>query len=165
MVCTLAPVSPPPADGSSCPSGAAFTFDVPSVRDVAPVEALTGDRYLHWVVNGESDASVSCRVAATGSGEFALAGRIASGVKALEIADGFVSQGSGSTGTARITVIDAQQLSSTLADCTIEVVSHATLQIKPGSVWAHFSCPSLKHAPGEACGAQGFFVLENCAQN
>ena len=52
FIVSLTSVSP--ANGKTCPSGAAFTYDVPSVLASKPTEQLTPNTYLHWTVDGES---------------------------------------------------------------------------------------------------------------
>ena len=151
--------------GRACPSGASFTYDVPSVLASTPTEILTSSTYLHWTVDGESDSKVSCTV--KGSSSFTFAGRIASGVETLEISDGVLTNNM--TGTARVSVANGMKLSNALtsaaADCTITVVNNSKgVQVKPGSIWAQFSCPSVIHEPGDGCAASGTFVLENCSQ-
>jgi hypothetical protein len=88
-------------------------------------------------------------------------------VQVLEITNGQLTNNM--QGTARVTVSNSMGLSSALTstppDCTVTVaVTDKGPQVKPGSLWASFSCPSVEHAPGEACGAKGVFVLENCSQ-
>jgi hypothetical protein len=73
------------------------------------------------------------------------------------------------TGTARINVSNGSKLSTALAsegaNCAITVVNNSKgPQVKPGSLWATFSCPALIHDPGDGCSAKGTFVLENCSQ-
>jgi len=154
-----------PSNGKTCPSGAAFTYDVPSVLASKPTEKLTENTYLHWTVDGESDAKVSCSV--KGSSSFSFSGRISSGVEVLEISNGVLANNM--SGTAQVSLFNGTKLSSALtspgADCMVSVVSNSQgVQVKPGSLWATFICPSVEHQPGEACQAKGTFVLENCTQ-
>lgn len=154
-----------PSNGKACP--APFTtFDVPEVYNTSNrVEALNTNTYLHWTIDGESDSNVSCSV--KGSSSFTFGGRIASGVSLIEISDGTLANNM--TGTARINIANGSKLSTSLtspaADCKITVVTNSRgTQVRPGSIWASFECPSLEHQPGDACSAKGVFVLENCSQ-
>jgi hypothetical protein len=149
----------------ACPSGAASTFDVPAVVATNPLEKLDDDTYLHWTIDGEGESHVSCSV--SGSSSFTFSGRVQGDIPVLEISQGTLSNNM--TGTARIGVSNGSKLStslgSTAADCTITVVSNSKgPQVKPGSIWANFSCPALIHDPGDGCSAKGTFVLENCTQ-
>jgi hypothetical protein len=161
---SLSSVSPP--NGKACPSGAAVSFDVPSVYATGKLtEVLTTNTYLHSAIDGEGDAKVSCSV--KGSSSFTFSGRIASQGRVLELSDGVLTNNM--TGTARVMVTDSAKLSSALtspaADCTIKVVSNSKgVQVKSGSLWAEFSCVSVEHQPADGCGAKGVFVLENCTE-
>lgn len=151
--------------GKACPSGAASTFDVPSVLTSKPTEILTSNTYLHTAIDGEGDNKVSCSV--KGSSSFTFSGRIASQGRLLEISEGTLANNM--SGTARITltnsVILSNALTSPAADCTVNVVSNSRgVQVKSGSIWATFKCKTVERAPSDACDASGTFVLENCAE-
>jgi hypothetical protein len=140
-----------------------FTYDVPRILDTKPLEALDQDTYLHRTIDGENNAQVSCRV--TGS---SFSGRIVLGGRALSISSGTL--GADKKGTAQITVTNSESLSTSLisptANCTVNAAKDGSnnFQVKGGSMWASFSCPSVEAAPNEYCTAGGFFVLENCEQ-
>jgi hypothetical protein len=153
------------AAGKACPSGASSTFDVPAVRNTNLVEALSSSTYLHSAIDGQGDAKVSCSV--KGSSSYTFSGRLSSQGKVLEFSDGTLSNNM--MGTARVTLANSQilsgALSSTTADCTIKVVTNSKgTQVKAGSIWAEFTCPSLERAPSDACNASGTFVFENCSE-
>jgi hypothetical protein len=155
----LKPVSPAPA-GKMCPSGAAFRFQMPEVE--SSVESLSASTYLHHVADGEPGVSVSCSV--VGSAGFSFSGEIRVQGKSLLIENGQVT---GSQGSADISVGNSAVLSGSLsssAPCKIDVGMSPGqyFQIKPGSMWASFSCASVERPPSDSCAAQGFFVLENC---
>lgn len=138
-------------------------LDVPAVLTGKPTEALSATTYLHSAVDGDGDVSVACAV----DGFASFSGRIASAARVLEISNGELTDNA--NGTARITVANATVLSYALAspaaDCAVSVVTNARgPQIKAGSVWATFTCPSVEHAPADACAARGTFVLENCSR-
>jgi hypothetical protein len=67
-------------------------------------------------------------------------------------------------------VTNSESLSGSLIsptpNCIVNAAADATnkFQVKAGSMWAEFSCPSVEAAPNEYCTANGFFVLENCEQ-
>jgi hypothetical protein len=149
--------------GKSCPTSVSFTYDVPRILDTKPTEGLDQDTYLHRIVDGESSAQVSCKV--TGS---SFSGRIVLGGRALSISSGTL--GADKKGTAQITVTNSESLSTSLisptANCIVDAAGTATnkFQVKGGSMWASFTCPSVEAAPNEYCTAGGFFVLENCEQ-
>jgi hypothetical protein len=159
-------VSPTPA-GKMCPSGTSLTFDVPAV-DPLLNETLDADTYQHHKIDGEDQAEVSCTV--KGGGTFTVEGTIKLGAKSLSISNGTI--GDNKKGTARITLQDSAMpgfsgaLSAPTASCVIDAAAAAgnNFQVKPGSIWAHFECPSVEQAPSGYCKAEGFFVLENCNQ-
>lgn len=161
-------VSPVPP-GKMCPSGASLTFDVPTVDPNAnPPETLDRDTYLHKLVDGEDKAEVSCTV--KGKTSFTLEGTIKLGNKSLAISNGTL--GDNKKGTARITLRDSGvpgfsgALSAPSANCVIDAAAASgnNFQVKAGSIWGHFDCPSVEQAPSDYCKADGFFVLENCDQ-
>jgi hypothetical protein len=157
--------SPSPA-GKRCPTSVSFTYDVPSILTSKPLEALDQDTYLHKTVDGEDNASVSCKVA--GSSSFNFSGRIVLGGRALSIANGTL--GADKKGTAQITVTNSESLSNSLVsptpNCVVNAAADASnrFQVKAGSMWASFTCPSVEAQPTDYCSANGFFVLENCEQ-
>ena len=159
-------VSPAPA-GKSCPSGASLTFDVPTV-DPKLDESLDENTYLHRKIDGEDQAEVSCIV--KGGPSFTLEGTIKLGSRALSISNGTI--GDNKKGTARITLRASGNpgfsgaLSAPSANCAIDAAAAPgnNFQVKPGSIWARFQCPSIEQAPSDFCQADGFFVLENCDQ-
>lgn len=149
----------PPVAGKACPTGTAFSYDVPAVLGSAPTEALDRDTYLHYVIDGDANASVKCKV--QGASTFTFEGSITQSGTGFGLTEGTLAVDK--KGVARITLSNSEHLSSSLsspsASCTIEAV-----QIKPGAMWAGFSCPSVEQPPSDQCGAQGTFVLENCLQ-
>jgi len=164
-------VSPAPA-GKICPSGPTLTFDVPTVPPPTTakpqVETLDADTYLHKLIDGEDSAEVSCSV--KGKSSFTLEGTIKLGNKSLAISNGTL--GADKKGTARITLRDSGSpgfsgaLSAPSANCTIDAAAAAgnNFQVKAGSIWGHFDCPSVEQSPSDYCKADGYFVFENCDQ-
>lgn len=162
LTVTLKSVSPAPA-GKSCPSGTASTWAIPPVDQ--PNEALSNVTYLHWLVDGDAGAKVSCKVAASGGG-VRFEGKLQQASVALQISEGTL--GADRRGTARITVTNSQALTSALsstADCVVSAArTDGNLQAQPGSMWASFSCAAVEAPPSDLCAATGIFVLENCDQ-
>ena len=152
---SLKPVSPAPA-GKSCPS-AAFTSEIPSNG------GLDADTYMQRVVDGEDGASVTCRV--SGSSSFDVSAKLFVAGRAL-VLDGTIT--ADRLGSAIATVSDSQQLSTSLVgtSCMLDAQAGAgqNFQIKAGSLWAGFSCPTVEAAPNDVCAASGIFVVENCEQ-
>jgi hypothetical protein len=157
MTFTVKPPSPLPP-GKACPTSAGFTSELPAGN------GPTASNYPAHVVDGEDGAAVSCRVA--GDSTFEISGKVQLAGRALLIEDGVVS--ADEPGSASITVVDSERLATGLRGTTcvlsVEADAPSNLQIKPGSVWASFSCPSVESAPSDYCQASGFFVLENCDQ-
>lgn len=161
---TVSSVSPPVA-GKACSAGASFTFEVPEVRTDHPTEVLTGTYYKHKVIDGDNRASVKCAV--RGSSTFTFSGNLLLNGEGMEVTSGTVD--ASLKGTATITVKNSQHLSSSLispaSSCAISVVTtEKGPQVKAGSIWAHFSCPSVEAPPSDSCAAEGYFVFENCEQ-
>jgi hypothetical protein len=181
---------PPPAQGAfiarvgsgvtdrQCPSGASITYDVPAIAATDPTAdcqkrgfascILDADTYLHKVVDGADNATVSCSV--KGSSSFTFDGQIRLGGHSLSVSGGTL--GADGKGTARITLGKSDvpgfstPLSSATGGCTVQatVGSNGKLQVAAGHLWASYTCPSVIHEPGEGCTASGYFVLENCDQ-
>jgi hypothetical protein len=161
-------VSPTPA-GKTCPSGASLTFDVPAVDPTTmPPQTLDADTYQNQVVDGEDMAQVMCTI--QGASSYTIDGTIRRAAKSFAITDGTL--GPDHTGTARITLTDngtpgfSGTLSAPAANCLIDAATAPgnNFQVKAGSIWAHFSCPSIEQPPSDYCHAEGYFVLENCEQ-
>jgi hypothetical protein len=162
---SVKPASPQPA-GKSCPTSA-YTYDVPNVLETDPAKQLDEDNYTHKTIDGENGSSVSCSI--KGSSTFNFSGKISRADRGLSISDGTI--GADKKGTARITVIKSGNpgfptMISPMANCTIDAAKADgnKYQIKAGSMWARFVCPSVESPPSDSCAADGFFVLENCDQ-
>lgn len=166
FIASVGPVSPQPPM-KACPASA-FTYDVPKVRDTMLAEALDGNSYKHKIINGQSNAKVSCSVKG-GSAGFRFSGEISQGGQALAIANGTL--GPDMKGTATMTVTNTDhlappQLISPAGACAIDAAPGGgnTFEVAPGRIWASFKCSSVELAPANYCGADGYFVLENCAE-
>jgi hypothetical protein len=146
----------------------AFTYDVPKVRDTALAEALDADQYIHKIINGQSDAKVSCTVKGGGSA-FTFSGEISQAGRAISIANGTL--GADHKGSATITVTNSERLSppqliSPAGACTIDAskADGNRFEVAPGRIWAQFKCTSVELMPANYCSADGYFVLENCTE-
>lgn len=161
------------------PQGAGvFTLRAPSaaIRGMCPVESLTSaipavsgpgmldaDTYVEHIVDGEDAAAVGCRV--EGSSSFSFEGSLGLGPVELRIANGML--GVDKTGIADVVLVDPRNFQGSLmstASCSIDAATSPgqNFQVKPGSMWASFDCPSVEQAPDVSCAASGIFVLENC---
>jgi hypothetical protein len=157
---TVLSASPAPA-GKVCP----VVVGTAALPEVPETEALDADTYLHHITDGEDSASFHCRV--SGASSFTFAGVMQRGGISLEIGDGVL--GADRRGTAEIKLGAATTLPSVLSSdgaCSIDASLRpdANFQVKRGSIWAGFSCPSVQAPPSDYCTATGFFVLENCEQ-
>jgi hypothetical protein len=147
-------------DSSSCPV-ASRTYVVGNPR--GPNSVNPGDS----LIDGEHDAKVSCSVRGNGSYTFSATIQARSSDNdpiTLRISDGVINP-DGKTGSATIGLF-TPQLTSTFSSpesgCLVTVVNE---QVKPGSLWATFTCPSISQpATAQACGigSTSTFVLENC---
>jgi hypothetical protein len=154
--------SPQPA-GKMCPSGAAQSFEAPTVTE--PKDKLSTSTYAEKLIDGENGAEMSCTV--KGKDTFSFDARIDYRNRTLELTGGVVNPNL--EGTARVVVFDQTKLSTPLTsgagECTIRVVTNSNgPQIRAGSMWASFDCPGVQAAPSDYCRANGVFVLENCNQ-
>jgi hypothetical protein len=133
----------------------------------APSETDPG----HSVVDSEGDTKVSCSV--RGKGPFTFSGSIhatsndeAKDPIAVTFQNGVVMPDM-KTGTVDVSVFTPQllaQYASGSTPCTLTVINQ---QIKGGSIWADFSCPSLTSPPSNACSSGvapsvSTVVFENC---
>ncbi|HKO47162.1 MAG TPA: hypothetical protein VJV79_05535 [Polyangiaceae bacterium] len=161
----------PPAQGNmtlllqqvkptSCPV-ASKTYQVGNPQ--APTSSSVGDR----LIDGEAGAKVSCVVRGGGPYFFSgsIQGQSSELAKVTLIVKNGIIDADEQTGTATISVYTpelADVFHSTEGGCTVSVVAQ---NVKPGSLWATFSCPSVSSSStGAACGigAISTFVLENC---
>jgi len=116
------------------------------------------------LVDGEKGATIKCSV--KGNGPYTFSGSIYSDVSKLtwSLTGGTVNADK-ATGTATASVYTADlagTFSSAAAACTVTVLKQ---QIKPGSMWATISCPTIKNSStSQECsvGTTTTFVLENC---
>jgi hypothetical protein len=123
------------------------------------------------VVDGESGTSVSCSV--HGGGPYTFSGSIhatsydeAKDPITVSFTNGVVNADK-TTGTVTVSVFTPQllaQFTSGAMPCTVKVINH---QIKGGSIWADFSCPTLSAGLQGTCSSGvapsvSTVVFENC---
>ncbi|HEY5374580.1 MAG TPA: hypothetical protein VIK01_12910 [Polyangiaceae bacterium] len=118
------------------------------------------------VVDGEGGAKISCSV--RGKGPFTFSGSLqatsadeAKDLISITFSNGVVNDDK-TTGTVSVQVFTTQlagQFASGSTPCTVSVINQ---QIKGGSIWANFSCPSLTQPPSGVCSSASTFVFENC---
>jgi len=154
-------VSPAPA-GKQCPVGAALSSAIPDLPSKS-AEWLDADTYLHHVVDGEDGVVFKCKV--VGTAAFTFAATISAGSQRLIIEEGLLSDTH--QGTAKVTLTDARSIATSLvssAPCVVNAKAGFgnNFQVRAGSIWGSFSCPTVESAPSDLCKADGFFVLENC---
>ena len=159
---------PPPAEGSATVNG---FCSYPKVS----ISGLGGDptspplQPNQTVLEGRSGFEVSCSVKATGGGNFAISGSIASRDMALTISSGDVSAAT-STGTAKIYIWTAQSLKTISSEtlCTITATSNTVpgvFKVEPGSIWAEYRCTGMKdniNLSSVECSPRGEIVLTGC---
>jgi hypothetical protein len=158
-VFTVQSASPAPA-GKTCP----VVTSTGAIPEVAGIGALDADTYQEKIVDGDHAAQVRCKVAVGADGS-SFEGLLQLGARSFSIQNGVL--GADRKGTADVNLRDDTALSVTFSSggpCTIDGAAGVSnnFQVKAGSMWASFSCPSVEAAPSDYCRASGFFVLENC---
>ncbi|MEO6598241.1 MAG: hypothetical protein ABIQ16_00100 [Polyangiaceae bacterium] len=148
---------PTSVNGSTCPdSGTTYYVG----------DALTPPNAV--LVDGDKGAHISCSVKGSGGG-IAFSGSLAANTTqgdpypiTVTFSDGVVD--ASGNGTASIGVY-TPKLSATYtstAACTVKVLG-SPLQVKPGSIWASFSCPSITAPPAGLCEVgPSVVVFQNC---
>ena len=114
------------------------------------------------IFDGEKGVNTSCRV--SNGPNFSINADASQSPISFRVTGQIASTGTG-TGTIGLYVPEANgELSSpTAMPCTLTAVqTSAGFQIKPGAVWAKFSCSQVTQPPAYACQAEGEFVFENC---
>ena len=129
--------------GSTCPDpGTAYTVG-------NPLTPATGT-----LVDGDNSAHISCSVKPGGAG-FAFNGSLSATtttgdpylITATFSGGSVDSTGAGTTDFSLYTPKLSQTFTSS-APCTVQVING---QVKGGSIWARFSCPSLTNPPSGLC--------------
>ena len=154
-------------DGRSCPAPG-NTYQIAATDSktkmlAAPSSITPGES----LISGEQGSKISCSVKKSSSG-FAFSGSIhgnsqpSGSVVDLQMQAGAID-GTTLTGTANVTIYTPElsaQFVSTMA-CSVTVLQS---QIKGGSMWATFACPTVQADPSGACGIGSLstVVFENC---
>jgi len=153
-------VQPPSTGAATCPVlGKTYVLGNPK----GPNSVQPGDR----LIDGEQGAIIQCSV--HGTGPYTFFGTLSGVTSELEqltlgITDGVVDAQK-QTGTATMVVNTpslAGSFASPVGGCTISVIAQ---NVRPGSLWATASCPTITDpSTGKVCavGAMTTFVLENC---
>jgi hypothetical protein len=158
---TLSVRLPTSTVNGTCPdSGTTYYVGAPN----APTTGSPGNS----LVDGDKGAHIGCSVKASGGG-FAFSGSLAASTTqgapfpiTVTFSNGVVD--ASGNGTADIGVY-TPKLSATYtstAACTVKVLG-SPLQVKGGSIWASFSCPSITYPPMNLCEVgSSVVVFENC---
>ena len=143
---------------STCPE--------PAKTDLVGNPAPSANDPGNSVIDGQNGASISCSV--RGSGPFTFSGSLHANDNennpiAVSFTDGQVGTDK-TNGTVTLNVFTSQlgpAFTSAPGACTVTVINR---QIKPGSIWATFACPSITSAPVGQCqiGSTSTIVFENC---
>jgi len=160
-----------PAQGNltlSIQSGTSMSCPVPGKVYVVgdpkgPNMVTPGDR----LIDGVNGASIQCSV--RGTGRYTFSGTISASSSEDATVEATITNGVVNadklTGSATLSVLTpdlGSTFSSESGGCAVNVIAE---NIKPGSVWASISCPSVTSpSTGNACavGSISTFVLENC---
>lgn len=154
-------------DGRACPAPG-ITYQIAATDSktkmlAAPSSTTPGES----LISGEKGTNISCSVKKSSNG-FAFSGSIhgnsspAGSIVDLTMQGGTVD-GTSLTGTVNVSIytpdLSSQFVSS--MPCSVTVLQN---QIKGGSMWANFSCPTVTADPSGACGIGSFstIVFENC---
>ena len=146
----------------TCPDSGR-TYEV-YAGSVPPSPTTPGDR----VISGDNGSSITCSVRASGGG-FAFSGSFTGVTKDMDhypitvsFSDGVVDANkvSGTASVSVLTPVLAATFGST-APCKITVINS---QVKPGSIYATFSCPTISSPPSGLCSVNAsVIVFENCS--
>jgi hypothetical protein len=175
--CTLgalgcsSPVPPSPqasatisVSGGMCPSnGKHYSLGnpAPTTSEVDPGSTL---------INGSKGATVGCTV--SGGGTFSFSGSLdaisteGSTVR-IDFTNGVINPPDSNgtiTGTAASDLYTSDLLevvSTGATPCTLSVINQ---QVKPGAIWASFTCSSETAPPSDSCNSSGVIVFQDCAQ-
>ena len=138
------------------------TYEVCHSKGHGPTNAAAGDR----LIDGESGASIKCSV--KGNGPYSFSGNIhglstENELVTVTITNGVISADK-TTGTGTVNVYTPTVMGFISAEgtCVFNVVNQ---QVKGGSLWATFSCPSITQASTSqvcAVGTTSAIVFENC---
>jgi hypothetical protein len=145
-----------PLAGTECPAIRSYQLGTPAPNTTDPGESLT---------SGVAGTSIQCSVTVQQSGYLfsAQIRGVTSDGNAVSLVLTTGSTVGASSGSADVSVYTAAliQTYSSPAPCQFQILSQ---QIKPGSIWASFSCEQVASPPSGLCQLTGTVLLENCAQ-
>jgi hypothetical protein len=149
---------------TTCPEpGMVYPVGKPAPSDTNPGQS---------VIDGESGTTITCSVRGTGPYTFSGSIHATSGDAQRDPISVTFSGGTinadRKTGSVSVGVFTPQldgNFTSGSTPCTVMVINQ---QVKGGSIWADFSCPSLTQPPSGECSSGvapsvSTLVLENCA--
>ncbi len=114
------------------------------------------------IFDGESGVKTNCRV--SNGPNFSVSGSASQNPISFNVSAQLGPDGKG-TGTIGLFVPEANGNLTSPADmpCSVEaIVTSSGPQVKPGAVWAKFTCAAVTQPPADSCRADGEFVFENC---
>ena len=148
---------------TTCPeSGTVYPVGKPAPSSSEPGQS---------VIDDETSTVIRCSVRGTGPYTFSGSLHATSSDAARDPITVTFSAGTvnadKTTGTVSVSVFTPQleaNFTSGSTPCTVQVISQ---QVKPGSIWADFSCPSLSYPPTGVCSSGvapsvSTVVFENC---
>jgi hypothetical protein len=141
----------------ACPSGAITQGIGEPMPQARGVNGKGGP-----IFDGEKGVKARCAVA--GGPQFNVTATVSGSGISFNMSGSVSSSG---TGTATIGLYSpnlAGQFNSASGGCTVTAVETAQgFQVKPGAIWAEFSCPTITGPiASEMCRLEGEVVLENC---
>jgi hypothetical protein len=131
------------------------------IGDPAPDSGATSGKGSP-IFDGEKGVDTNCRV--SNGPNFTINAAASQSPISFNVSGQIASTGTG-TGTIGLYVPEANGAltSPDAMPCTLTAVqTSAGYQIKPGAVWAKFTCAAVTQPPAYACQAEGEFVFENC---
>ena len=160
------------ASSGSCPIIGGKSYQVGAKKKVGTVTMVQAPNTLTpglSVIDGESGTSVSCSVKKTSAGTYAFSGSLHASTGendpiTVTIVNGTIAadQVMGSGEVSIFTPQLAGTFDSGATPCAFTVINK---QVKGGSIWASFSCPSIAQPPSHACSVvnSSVIVFENCS--
>ena len=155
----------------SCPIGAGTSYAVGAKEKVGTItmsQSPTAGTPGQSVIDGDGDTTVSCSVRKQADGSFKVSGSLhaasSSGDPITVSLINVVISPDLTTGSGEVSVFTPQlagTFDSGTAPCAFTVVNK---QVKGGSIWSKFTCPSISQPPSSLCSiADSWIVFENCS--
>ena len=167
---TLGLQTPQAATQTLCPVGGK-SYQVGAKKKVGTVITVQAPNQITpgvSVIDGDSGTSVNCSVRKQADGSFKFSGSLSASTSENDPINVTISNGvinaDKVNGTGEVSVF-TPQLSGTLdsgaTPCTFTVINS---QVKGGSIWTNFECPSITAAPARECSVvASTIVFENCS--